>query len=318
MTADRTSAVVTAATTPAPRPREPASRRDHDASPAALGEAVLRLQDAALRFGDRTLWAGLDLEIRAGEFIAVLGANGTGKSSLLKVILGQQPLTAGRAEFRPGAADRWEPIRRGNRRIGYVPQQRLADEGVPLRGQDLVALGVDGHRWGIPLPNRARRERVRALVDAVGAGRDRRRPLATLSGGEQQRLRIGQALAGDPRLLLCDEPLLSLDLANQRIVSELVDSGRRDQHLGVLFVTHDINPVLGYVDRVLYLAGGRFRIGPPDEVLRSDVLSGLYGSPVEVVTAHGRIIVVGAGDDAAGQHSQAGAHHDQDHEAEDA
>ena len=255
-----------------------------------MTEPVLTLRDASLAFGQRTLWSHLDLDVQPGEFIAVLGSNGSGKSSLLKVILGQQRLSTGAVTFL-GA-----PGRRGDRRIGYVPQQKLADDGTPLRARDLVALGLNGHRWGVPLPSAARRQEVDALLEAVGATAYANVGVSTLSGGEQQRVRIGQALAGDPRLLLCDEPLLSLDLTHQRSVSELIDRQRRERDFGVLFVTHDINPILDMVDRVLYLADGGFRVGTPDEVLRSEVLSELYGSRVDVIRTHGRVIVVGAPD----------------------
>jgi zinc/manganese transport system ATP-binding protein len=251
---------------------------------------VLSLRDAELSLGGRVLWSGLDLDVAPGEFVAVLGANGSGKTSLLKTVLGQHPLSAGTATLLG------DPVKHGDRRIGYVPQQRLADEGTPLRGRDLVGLGVDGHRWGIALPTRARRDRIDELLAAVGAKHYANAPIASLSGGEQQRLRIGQALAGDPALLLCDEPLLSLDLKAQGVVSRLIDDNRRERGFGVLFVTHDINPVLDIVDRVLYLAGRRFRIGTPDEVLRSEVLSELYQSPVDVIRARGRVVIVGAPD----------------------
>jgi zinc/manganese transport system ATP-binding protein len=264
-------------------------------------EPVLRFAQASLAFGDRTLWSDVTFEVQPGEFIAVIGGNGSGKTSLLKTILGQQELTWGSVEFCG------QPVHRGNRKIGYIPQQKLADDGTPLRARDLVALGLNGHRFGFPLPSAARKREVDSLLDAVGAREFGNVSIATLSGGEQQRLRVGQALAGDPRLLLCDEPLLSLDLTHQRAVSELIDTQRRERNLGVLFVTHDVNPVLTMVDRVLYLAGGTFRIGTPDEVLQSDVLSELYGSPVDVIRAQGRVIVVGASD--AGP-----AHHDHDHE----
>jgi len=277
-------------------------------------DPVLSLRDATLGFADRTLWSGLDLDVSPGEFIAVLGANGSGKTSLLKVILGKNQLSGGTISFLG------DPVTRGNRRIGYIPQQKLADEGTPLRARDLVALGLDGHRWGIPWPSKTRRARVDGVLAAVGASEYARVPISTLSGGEQQRLRVGQALADNPRLLLCDEPLLSLDLAHQRVVSELIDRHRRAQRIGVLFVTHDINPVLDVVDRVLYLAGGRFRIGTPDEVLRSDVLSDLYGTPVDVIRTRGRIIVVGTaeGPDAHpdGPHALHDEHHDPHHAEE--
>ena len=251
---------------------------------------VLSVRDAELRLGARTLWSGLELDVAPGEFIAVLGANGSGKTSLLKAVLGQHPLASGEIHLDG------ESVRRGDRRIGYIPQQRGQDPAMRIRGRDLVRLGVDGERWGTGWPSRARRERVDALLDAVGATHNARVPVSLLSGGEQQRLRVGQALAGDPQLMLCDEPLGSLDLRAQRVVSELIDRHRRARGFGVLFVTHDVNPVLGMVDRVLYLAGGRFRIGTPDEVLTSAVLSELYQADVDVIRTHGRVIIVGAPD----------------------
>ena len=253
-------------------------------------EPVLEFTDGALGFGGRSLWTDLDLTVRPGEFLAVLGPNGSGKTSLLKTILGQQQLDSGTVRLNGHA------IRRGDRRVGYIPQQKLVPPGTPLRGRDLIALGVNGHRFGPPFPRRADRERVDELLEAVGATEYAGQPVGTLSGGEQQRLRVGQALAGDPVLLLCDEPLLSLDLHHQRAVSELIDQRRRTHDTAVVFVTHDVNPVLDIVDRILYLAGGQFRQGTPNEVLRSDVLSELYGTPVDVIRSHGRVIVAGVPD----------------------
>jgi len=269
-----------------------------------LQAPVLEFENGSLGFGGRTLWRGLDLAVRPGEFLAVLGPNGSGKTSLLKTILGQQRLDSGTVRLSG------RPIRRGDRRVGYIPQQKLVPPGTPLRGRDLVALGVNGHRFGPPIPRRSDRERVDTLLEAVGATQYANQPVGTLSGGEQQRLRVGQALAGDPVLLLCDEPLLSLDLHHQREVSELIDQRRRTHDTAVVFVTHDVNPVLDIVDRILYLAGGEFRQGTPAEVLRSDVLSDLYGTPVDVIRSHGRVIVAGVPDG----HDHDHHHHDEDHE----
>ncbi len=258
---------------------------------------AVALAGAALAFGARTLWSGLDLEVVPGEFIAVLGPNGSGKTSLLKVLLGQLALSAGTARVAGSSA------RVGHSAVGYIPQQKSIDAGLPLRGRDLVGLGVDGHRWGLGL--RARRTRA-ALVDraiaAVGAQQFADAPLGLLSGGEQQRLRVAQALVGDPAVLLCDEPLLSLDLASQRLVAGLIDERRRTAATAVLFVTHEINPILSLVDRVLYLVNGQFRIGRPREVMTSAVLSELYGTDVDVLEVRGRLVVVGTGDalDASG------------------
>ena len=249
---------------------------------------MLSLRSATLSFGDRRLWHNLSLDVRPGEFLAVLGPNGTGKTSLLKTVLGQQRLTSGTIELLG------ESIGAGSRRIGYIPQQKLLEQGTPLRARDLVALGVDGQRWGLPVHSRAVRRRVDEVLEAVGASDYANAPISTLSGGEQQRIRVGQAIASRPRLLLCDEPLLSLDLHHQRSVSELIDAQRRALNTAVVFVTHDINPLLNFVDRVLYLAGGRFQVGTPDEVLRSEVLSSMYDTPVEVIRSRGRVAVLGA------------------------
>ena len=254
------------------------------------GAAVLRLAGASLAFGDRTLWSGLDLDVAPGEFVAVLGANGSGKTSLLRVILGLQALSSGRVEV----AGR--PARRGSHDIGYVPQQRRADPLTPLRARDFVGQALDGHRWGTGWPSPRRRAVVARALEEVGASAYADAPIGVLSGGEQQRVRIAQSLVASPALLLCDEPLLSLDLASQRTVTALVNRVRRDRDTAVPSVTHETNPVLPYVDRVLYLAGGRFRIGTVDEVLNSATLSDLFGAPIDVVRVGGRILVAGVPD----------------------
>jgi zinc/manganese transport system ATP-binding protein len=263
----------------------------------------LEITGASLRRGDRQLWSGLDLTVEPGELVAVLGPSGSGKTTLLRAILGLERLSEGRVR-----ALGEDVRRRGNRRIGYIAQQRPLPPQTALRGRDLIALGVDGHRFGLPFPRRGEPQRVERLIDAVGAREFADQPVGLLSGGEQQRLRVGQALADEPALLLCDEPLTSLDLANQQAVVGLIDRHRRETDAAVLLVTHDINPVLGKVDRILYLANGRFMLGHPDEVLDSRVLSDLYGAPVFVLRAGDRLVVVGAPDAEESHH-----HHDHDH-----
>jgi zinc/manganese transport system ATP-binding protein len=249
---------------------------------------ALSLRDAQVRLGGRTLWDGLDLDIAPGEFVAVLGPNGSGKTTLVRVLLGLVELARG--EVRIGG----RPARRGHPGIGYVPQQKALDPDLPLRGRDLVGLGLDGHRLGLGLAGRrARRARVDAALAAVGGTGYADAPVGRLSGGEQQRLRVAQALVGDPEVLLCDEPLLSLDLAHQRTVTRLIDQRRRSADTAVLFVTHEINPVLPMVDRVLYLVDGRFRVGPPERVMTSAVLSELYRTDVDVLRVRDRLVVVG-------------------------
>ena len=251
----------------------------------------MSLRAARMGFGERVLWDGLDLDVAPGEFLAVLGPNGSGKSTLLRVLLGLTPLSGGTVSI--GG----RPVRRGSPEIGFIPQHTSIDPQLTLRGRDLVALGLDGHRLGLGLRGRAARGRlVNAALDQVSATGYADAPVGQLSGGELQRLRVAQALVGDPSVLMCDEPLLSLDLAHQRDVSQLIDRRRRDAGTAVLFVTHEINPVLPMVDRVLYLVGGVFRIGTPEEVMTSEVLSDLYQTDVEVLRVRGRLVVVGVED----------------------
>ena len=261
--------------------------------PAAAGTAI-EVSGAAVRRGTRTIWSGVDLRIGQGEFVAVLGPNGAGKSTLLDVVLGLLPLSAGTATVlgeRPGA---------GKDRIGYLPQRRSFDSQTRIRGREVVRLGLDGSRWGLPVPApfsrsaRAAGEKVEEMIALVGAEHYAARPIGELSGGEQQRLLIAQALVREPRLLLLDEPLDSLDLSNQGAVAALVQRICETQGVTVLMVAHDVNPILSYLDRVVYFAAGAAVEGTPRSVIDGPTLSGLYGAPIEVLEASdGRLVVVG-------------------------
>ena len=275
--------------------------------PAAAGTAI-ELTGAAVRRGTGTVWSGVDLRIGQGEFVAVLGPNGAGKSTLLDVVLGLLPLSAGTASVlgaRPGV---------GRAGIGYLPQRRNFDAGTRIRGREVVRLGLDGNRWGLPLPAplsssaRAARARVEEMIELVGAEPYASRPIGELSGGEQQRLLIAQALVRGPRLLLLDEPLDSLDLSNQGAVAALVQRICRREGVTVLMVAHDVNPILTYLDRVVYFAAGAAVEGTPREVIDGPTLSRLYGAPIEVLEASdGRLVVVGTPEPPAHHHDRHGA-----------
>jgi zinc/manganese transport system ATP-binding protein len=253
-------------------------------------ESVLEFKKASLSFGDTSVWKDLTLSVAKGEFIAVIGANGSGKTVLLKAILGQLPLSSGEIELLG------KPVGKGSRQIGYIPQHRQSDSGLPLRARDLLRMGLDGHRFGLPLRSSKTSKKVSEMLEAVGAIEIASVPIGQLSGGQLQRIRVAQAVIDKPQLILADEPLSALDLKQQSLVAELINKQRQQNGAAVLFVTHDVNPVLDYIDRVLYLANGQFRIGTPDEVLRSDVLSQLYGRAVDVVRNQGRIAVLGSSD----------------------
>jgi zinc/manganese transport system ATP-binding protein len=261
----------------------------HTHAPAT--EAALRFESAEVRLSGRPIWSDVSLCERPGEFAAVLGPNGAGKSTLLKAILGLLPLSAGSATVLggpPGAA---------NAQIGYLPQRRSFDAAARIRGVDLVRLGLDGARWGVPLPGRTGAEakrRVNEAIGMVGATPYAERPIGRLSGGEQQRLLIAQALVRRPQLLLLDEPLDSLDLTNQVAVAALVQRICRAEGVAVMLVAHDVNPILPYLDRVVYFAGATAVEGAPREVITSETLSALYSAPIEVLeTSDGRLVVVG-------------------------
>jgi zinc/manganese transport system ATP-binding protein len=268
-----------------------ATPSDESAAARHVGAAV-RFEHAAARLGGRTIWSDLSLSIAHGEFVAILGPNGAGKSTLIKAVLGLLPLAGGRVSvlgLPPGAA---------NHQIGYLPQRRNFDVGTRIRGVDVVRLGLDGARWGIPipgLPSRAREAaRVAEVIELVDASAYARNPIGELSGGEQQRLLIAQALVRRPSILLLDEPLDSLDLPNQATVAALVRRICREEKVAVMLVAHDINPILSYLDRVVYIAGGSAVEGRPEEVISSETLSRLYGAPIEVLRASdGRLVVVG-------------------------
>jgi zinc/manganese transport system ATP-binding protein len=250
--------------------------------------AAVSFTDAAVRLGGRTVWSGVTLDVEPGEFVAVLGPNGAGKSTLVKAALGLVPLSAGTATVlgeRPGEA---------RARIGYLPQRHAFDESIRIRGVDLVRLGLEGSRWGVPLPWRPAPPRVAEVIDLVGATAYACKPIGELSGGEQQRLLIAQALVREPKLLLLDEPLDSLDLPNQIAVAALVRRLADEGRVAVMLVAHDVNPLIGHLDGVIYLAGGGAVEGRPDDVISSETLSRLYGAPIEVLHASdGRLVVVG-------------------------
>ena len=258
--------------------------------------SLVELRDAAVRLDGRQVFKSVDLAVEPGEFLAVLGPNGAGKSTLMRAILGLVPLAAGRVSVLGGAPAR------ARAQIGYLPQRGGFDRATRLRGVDLVRLGLDGTRWGVPVAlsssarerRRAERERIEQAISMVGAAAYARRPIGELSGGEQQRLLIAQALVHTPRLLILDEPLDSLDLPNQISVAALIRRIATDERVSVLLVAHDVNPLLGYLDRVVYMGGGRALSGTVAEVITAPNLTALYGTPVEVLhTSGGRLVVVG-------------------------
>jgi zinc/manganese transport system ATP-binding protein len=251
--------------------------------------AAAVLDDVAVALGGRTIWQHASFSVRQGALFGLIGPNGTGKTTLLRLLLGQIKPSAGSVTVLGG------PPRRGNAAIGYVPQRRTLEADFALRGRDLVLLGLVGHRWGFSRASAAERAAVDEALRAVGADAYADQPVGILSGGEQQRLLVAQALLTQPKLLLLDEPLASLDLRSQHEIIHLVDRLRRERSIAVVFVAHDLNPLLEVLDSLIYILDGQPVAGTLDEVLESGLLSRLYATDVHVHrTPDGHRFVVGA------------------------
>jgi zinc/manganese transport system ATP-binding protein len=247
---------------------------------------VLELEQVTLELGGRTILRDTGFVVNQGEFIGVLGPNGAGKTTLMRAVLGLVPASSGAIRVLG------QPVERGNASIGYMPQTRSALAGRRVRGRDFVAMAADGHRWGLPHADAKTRADVERVLDLVGGRKLAERPLSELSGGERQRLLLAQCLLGNPKLLLLDEPLISLDPHHQKSVVELVRRVQRELGIAVLFSAHELNPLLNSLDRVLYLGSGVAALGTVDEVITRPVLSRLYGSPIDVMRVNGRIFVM--------------------------
>jgi zinc/manganese transport system ATP-binding protein len=264
---------------------------------------ALELDHVSLQLAGRTILKDASLTIGEGEFIGVLGPNGAGKTTLMRAVLGLVPVARGAIRIDG------EDVARGNPAIGYMPQTRSALASRRVLGRDFVAMAADGHRWGLPLADAATRADVERVLDLVGAQALAARPLSELSGGERQRLLLAQCLLGRPKLLLLDEPLISLDPHRQRVVVELVRRVQRELGITVLFSAHELNPLLNAIDRVLYLGNGAAALGTVDEVITRPVLSRLYGAPIDVMRVNGRIFVM-SGDVEVEKHDHEHEHDD--------
>jgi zinc/manganese transport system ATP-binding protein len=253
-----------------------------------MSEELLRLDGVEVRLGGREILSDVSLAIHPGEFTGLIGPNGAGKTTLLRVILGLQPVTSGSVLIEGSP----RPPRDSS--IGYVPQKLAIDPDMPLRVRDVVSLGVDGNRFGISLPSRARRARVADMLTAVGAETYADSRIGELSGGEQQRVMIAHALISRPRLLLLDEPLANLDISSEQSIVSLLSRLAKSEGVAVLLSAHDMNPLVQVMDRIVYVAGGHVAVGTTDEVVQPEVLTRLYGHHVDVIRVHGRILVVAA------------------------
>jgi zinc/manganese transport system ATP-binding protein len=257
-------------------------------------DAILDVDGVSVWLSGREVLHDVRFRIMPGEFTGLIGSNGAGKTTLFRVILGLQASSTG------SVLVGGRPLTRRNPIIGYVPQKVFLDPDMPLRARDVVALGLDGHRLGVPLGWRRRRQAVDAMLDAVDARHFADARVGNLSGGEQQRVLIAHALISRPRLLLLDEPLANLDIRAEGEVVALLARIAREQRIAVLISAHDVNPLLPVMDRLVYVAAGKTASGTTAEVIRAEVLSALYGQHVDVLRVHGRILVVAGAEGPSG------------------
>jgi zinc/manganese transport system ATP-binding protein len=252
---------------------------------------ALSVDGVSVRLGGREVLHDVRFSIKPGEFVGLIGSNGAGKTTLLRVILGLIPAAAGKVRVSGGQRGERGAGRKSSG-IGYVPQKIQLDPDMPLRARDLVGLGLDGNRFGIPFPSRSRKKLVDEMLRAVDAEHIGNSRVGNLSGGEQQRVLIAHALISRPGLLLLDEPLANLDIASEQEVVALLSRIAKEQRIAVLISAHEMNPLLPAMDRVVYMANGRAASGPTDDVVTGEVLSELYGHHVDVIHVHGRVLVV--------------------------
>jgi zinc/manganese transport system ATP-binding protein len=255
-------------------------------SDAATSSPVLDVDHVSVSFGGRAILNEVSFTVHRGEFTGLIGSNGAGKTTLLRSILGLQNLDSG--EIRVEG----EPLSRRHHPLGYVPQKVLLDSDIPMRARDFVALGLDANRYGFSRRTSAQRDRVEEILHDVDAERFADSRVGSLSGGEQQRVLIAHALVSEPALLLLDEPLANLDPKSVQEIVALLHRVASEQHVAVLLSAHEMNALLPVMDRIVYITNGRAASGTTDEVVRSDVLSALYGHHVDVLKLHGRVLVV--------------------------
>jgi zinc/manganese transport system ATP-binding protein len=253
--------------------------------------SVVTLDQATLRIGDRTVLSDVSIDIEAGEFIGVLGPNGAGKTTLMRAVLGLLSPSKGSLKVFGHTPER------GNSAIGYLPQLRTVLPDLRVRGRDFIASSLNGERWGLPSFSSRDRDMIEETLNAVGARDLAGRPLSEMSGGERQRLLLAQSLIGQPKLLLLDEPLISLDARHQEVAIDVVRKVCRERKITVLFSAHELNQLLGTLDRVLYLGNRQAVLGTVEEVVTAPVLSRLYGTEIQVVRADGHIFVMSRGRD---------------------
>jgi zinc/manganese transport system ATP-binding protein len=234
-------------------------------------QVAIDVQQISVHLDGKTILNEMSFQIKSGEFIGILGPNGAGKTTLFRVLLDLLQPQSGKVVI----ADRNKAI------IGYVPQSRQIDPDMPMLAWDFVCLGLP-HPLR-PWLNRKDKLMVEEAMELTGSASLARKSIGQLSGGERQRVFLAQALVRQPLILLLDEPTSNLDPGAQEIMASLVNAICRKRQISVLLISHDVNLINRYADRILYITPGQYAMGTVEEVMQTEVLQQLYGSSVEVI-----------------------------------
>ncbi len=249
---------------------------------------VVTARNLTIGYNGKTVWHNANFDIKRGEFVAVIGPNGAGKTTMFRLLLGLLEPISGELKIFGGKP------RRGNVKIGYVPQHHKIDNETNIECLELVRLALSGNHLGLSISSREEKKTALAALEAVGSTELAHKSLGSLSGGELQRVYLAEALVSNPEMLLLDEPLSNLDLKRIKDLVGLVNKVVKSRKVTAFLVAHDINPLIQYLDKVVYVANGKVSTGAPDKVLTSEHLSELYGTPVEVLhDSKGNIVIVG-------------------------
>jgi len=234
-----------------------------------MSEPVISLRGVSAELGSRPVLRGVDLTVRRGEVVALLGANGSGKSTAVRTVIGQVPVSTGEIELFGTPRARF----RDWRRVGYVPQRTTAAGGVPATVTEIVASGrLSRARFG--MLRKADHEAVRRALDLVGMGDRAKDSVNALSGGQHQRVLIARALAAEPELLIMDEPMAGVDLASQEVLAQTLTE-QVAQGATVLLVLHELGPLEPLINRAVVLRDGCVQHdGPPPHALGQHALPG--------------------------------------------
>ncbi len=247
---------------------------------------IIAFEKADLGYPGKRVLSGVDLQIRAGDFLGIVGPNGSGKTTLLRTILGAVPLLRGRMV-------RQAPVRSARPPgLAYVPQADTVDILYPLTALEVVLLGTFGRLGIVRFPGRFERGLARESLAQVGLEGMQERLFRSMSGGQRQRTLLARALASRADLLLLDEPTSGMDLAAEKGVMDLIARLHREGGRTVLLVTHQLNLAANYAQRIAILHGSTMTTGDTAAILSASTLSQLYGLDVRVESVGGRRVVV--------------------------